>query len=217
MLFCSFASQAAAQGAFSLHGQLSSDWIYHGRSDVQDEPTVGVNFEYLSSAGVFVGAERHWTEVGSASRDQRSSTYYAGYHLPLRADWYLTAALKKRTSKGSISRWNYEELYLQVTLPNGLSARVDYADDYYSRDLQALSTEVHYRQNFNDQWFWQANLGYQVLEQRQDNAYGMLAAGIALKNTRVRLAVHWTRDDDLQFPSAEGDGHWVLSISHVFL
>ena len=109
------------------------------------------------------------------------------------------------------------ELYLQVTLPNGLSARVDYADDYYSRDLQALSTEVHYRQNFNDQWFWQANLGYQVLEQRQDNAYGMLAAGIALKNTRVRLAVHWTRDDDLQFPSAEGDGHWVLSISHVLL
>lgn len=200
-LLCSVPSnmvQAADKsGNLSLVAQTSSDWIYHGTSETLGEPTIGLNAEWQTPAGVFVGIEAHVAEQSNKTSDrqrQRSVMAYLGRGFEWGTDWFATVTLAHREFPGSAKEWDFTELGFNLNHSSGLDFTVDYSPDYYEHNTPSVAFEARYSKTLGKQSYWYAEAGLVELTASNtfdDHHYAALGFGASVKSINFDLAYRW--------------------------
>ena len=206
LLVSGVAHQAHADGSrFSMIAQISSDWLYHGTTETDGEPVIGVNAEWQFSEEWFGGVEAHEGKVKNVQQRQRSIMAYLGRGFSLSDDWFLTASLQHREFPGSAKEWDFTEFEVDLLHRSGLGFSVDYSPDYYEHSVQAAATEFRYSEALRGNSYWYAHVGALLLWDNpwfgdDDYQYAQIGAGSSVGAINLDIAYHWNsrgEDEDL--------------------
>ena len=137
-----FTNVAFANVALGVVAEARSDWVYHGASETDNQPSLGINAEYDIGSVWFAGLELHDSNATSERQRHRGVMGYLGVALPVGERWHMTASVKRRTFPGSAKEWDYTEYDWRLSHASGLSVRLDYAPDYYAHDTESFGAEI---------------------------------------------------------------------------
>ena len=197
-----------------------SDWLYHGVSESAGEAAFGINGELQLDNRVFLGAEVHQAWEQGPRQRQRSVAGYIGYGWSWSDHWLASVSYTYRGFIDSVKEWNYGEWSAHLSYSrerNSWSIDVDYANDYYDHDTEALIVEANYAYAFNRRWYGDVGAGVAELSSARhiDYHYAHAGLGYAVDRWVVDVAYHWHSEAgqrlfgyDLESPS------WVMSLTY---
>lgn len=193
--------------------QASSDWIYHGVSETNGEPTIGFNLDYQPLPHLFFGLEAHQGRVENLRQRQGSVMGYLGTGKTLFKNWYATLAIQHREFPGSTKEWDFTEFTNTFTHQSGFSTQVSYSPDYYEHDVEALHFQADYTHQTQSRWFWRVQAGATQFFSGGPGfvnyEHALVGIGTSVNRWNVTASYAWTSagpDDDFGGAPIESPG-----------
>lgn len=149
------------------HGELvfSSDYIYRGYSKNRSNPLAQGRLDYQDTSGWFAGL--NLSQVSFDDRHLKNYADveikpYAGWSLPLSADWRAEWMAAGYIFDGKIfgKTADYVEVYASLHYQDWLTGTVSVAPDAYQRDATVMNYELKYRRDILDNLQFSLGLGY---------------------------------------------------------
>ena len=198
-----FASPVLANGdQWLITGVAASDWLYHGTTETDGRPVVGVNTEYNHRSGFFAGAQGHQARESGPRQRERALMGYVGVSLGLTDALSTTLAASRRYFLQSSKGWDNVEYSAELQHTSGLGLKLDYSPDYYEHNTRSTAVEVSYLHTFADVWYAELELGRLNLSNPRwlDHDYAALRVGRTWRAWSVETTAHWnSRGSDESF------------------
>ncbi len=184
---------AADNNQFVVTAIAASDWLYHGTTETDDSPTLGINTEWHDRRGFYLGVQAHQAKERGARQRQRAVMGYVGYELPDAAGWRPSVALARREFLDSSKNWQFTEFSLDFAHRRGFGLRVDYSPNYYAHNTRSIAVEARYLRDFGLGWYGRAAAGRVELSNERwlDHHYAQLTLGRSVGAVNVELVGHW--------------------------
>lgn len=170
---------------FTAHITLTSDYVYRGVSQSDEDPAVQGGFEFEHPSGFFAGV---WaSSVDFPNNRQRSRPrdleidYYAGYGFGLGAAWSASAQLTRYTYPGDDPAFDYDysELSLSVQWSDRLAASAHLSDDLLGRSERATAWELSGRLPLTPRLDAAAGIGHFDLDRVVGDSYDYWSVGLS--------------------------------------
>lgn len=185
-----------------ITGVAASDWLYHGTTETDGRPVLGVNAEYNHRSGFFSGIQGHQARESGPRQRERALMGYAGVSLGVSEHLSATVSASRRYFLQASKGWDNVEYSAQFQHSNGLGLKIDYAPDYYEHNTRATAVEISYLHRFADVWYAQLELGRLNLSNPRwlDHNYGALRVGRTWRAWSIEATGHWnSRGSDQNF------------------
>jgi len=143
-------SSACGLGAetFSAHVTLTSDFLFRGVSQTQENPAIQGGIDFQHKSGLFAAVWGSNVDFpNNAQRERRRDLevdYFLGYGRDLSQAWSGYASLVRYDYPGSDPAFSYayNELNLALQFRDRLAWSVAYSDDAFGHGQTAISYEV---------------------------------------------------------------------------
>ncbi len=171
----------------------ASDWLYHGTTESDGAPVLGLNAEWHASRGFFVGVQGHEARKRGYRQRERAAMAYAGYTLPERGGWAATMSLARREFLASVKDWDFTEWSVDLAHRDGFGLRADFSSDYYAHNTRSLALEARYLRDLGNRWYGKVSAGRVELSNPVwlDHHYFQLTLGRAVGAANIELVGHW--------------------------
>jgi uncharacterized protein (TIGR02001 family) len=216
LLFLLGAGQSWAEDALpEVTGELtlSSEYVFRGVSQTQEDPALQLGVDLLWDFGLHVGA---W-----ASNVDFTSAATAEIDLVLGWEVQLTRSLRLEAggqlfSYAEESELNYLEYYLEVGFGEALTVAARYTSDVVEAAAEAGYLEASYViLPLHDGPEWELHAGYSTFEEGPDVLDYMLRVGWRIRSWGLDLAF-WNTDPEEGGVSDLADERVVLTVSLDF-
>jgi uncharacterized protein (TIGR02001 family) len=170
---------------FNARLTLTTDYVFRGVSQTDEEAAVQGGFEFEHDSGFFAGIWGSNVDFASRQAGQEPRRLeldlYLGLERQLSSDWsgFLSLIRYDYPGAGPELDYAYNEAILGFRYREQLTASVAYTDRYWGRDAQSFSYEVLFRYPAPHHLDLVAGLGYSDLEDFFGESYTYWNLGIS--------------------------------------
>lgn len=193
-----FSKQEVSKKALSrVVVQANTDWVYHGISENQSEPSLGVMLDRAWPSGLSVGVEAHRAMTGSPRERQRGASYFVAFDRAIADGQLISANASYRTFPGDKLDWEFWQTSISWQGTSGLRVQIDYSPEYYGRDTHSTALEISYSNNLSNRLYYKVGGGALKLSDGPDHQYGHVGIGYTIGSLSAELLYHevWESND----------------------
>lgn len=219
----------AGFGTFGGSAMISSDYVFRGISNSNEEPQVQVDFNWSHEIGIYTGVWASNTDFGGAGNSMELDPYIGFANTIGDTGFSYDVGYWFYTYPGSESDLNYGEAYAIGTYSQGrfyVSPSVWYADNYFGEDFLDDVHGIAYDVTVGWEFPWQINasarLGEQTFTSGGDGLdYTYYDIGATKSVAGFDLSLRWHDTDGVEVPAfivdeALADDRIVFSVSRSF-
>lgn len=212
---------AWAQDA-TFYGALTSDYVYRGISNSDENPAGQLGVDISTDIGLFGGVWASTTDITTGNRHRaREVDYYFGYVHYFDSDWSASISLNRYTYPGGTGsvHYNYSELTGIIGFDDRIWFEVDYTDSIFGQNEAARHVEVLANWPLWSQYQLTTGMGYFDISDRAGGAYTHWQIGISrpVGWATVDLRYHDTRSASTRISTTDlADPRFVLTISAAY-
>jgi uncharacterized protein (TIGR02001 family) len=221
------AAPAAAADAWGGSVAITTDYIYRGISQTDEQPAAQGGVQFQSPAGWNAGVWGSSVEFQNGSGISYELDLHTGYAWGLSPDWsaqlgYVHYAYLNDGDAG----YDYDELTAAISFQQRVTASVAWSPNTSRRtsrglisDQSALAYELSLIQPLHARWALCAGVGYYDLRQLFDTGYWYWSSGVAFtwEGMQVDL-LHIDTDStaDYLFRRQGSGARWTAALSWRF-
>jgi uncharacterized protein (TIGR02001 family) len=205
--------------AHEFHGYLTltSDYVFRGASQSNEDPTVQAGLDYVHPGGVFAGVFAAHTEFpenafgsnpGSVELDA-----YLGFSHELGRDWsWDVAAIHYDFPDSTGFDYSYDELAANLHFRDVLRFGATASDDASAGGASGWTAEMELRQSLGDRYQVSGTLGHYEFERTDWDDYVYWDLGVSAVAGRVTFDLRYfdTTDDEAGFAGRQLTGSRVV-------
>ncbi len=205
--------------AHEFHGYLTltSDYVFRGASQSNEDPTVQAGLDYVHPGGVFAGVFAAHTEFpenafgsnpGSVELDA-----YLGFSHELGRDWsWDVAAIHYDFPDSTGFDYSYDELAANLHFRDVLRFGATASDDASAGGASGWTAEMELRQSLGDRYQVSGTLGHYEFERTDWDDYVYWDLGVSVVAGRVTFDLRYfdTTDDEAGFAGRQLTGSRVV-------
>jgi uncharacterized protein (TIGR02001 family) len=212
--------------AHEFHGYLTltSDYVFRGASQSNEDPTVQAGLDYAHPGGVFAGVFAAHTEFPENSFGSNPGSVeldaYLGFRHELGRDWsWDVAAFHYDFPDSTGFDYSYDELAANLHFRDVLRFGATASDDASAGGASGWTAEMELRQSLGERYQVSGTLGHYEFERTDWDDYLYWDLGVSAVAGPVTFDLRYfdTTDDDAGFAGRQLTGSRVVgSISVGF-
>jgi len=216
VLTASALTSLASAGDIEANVALSTDYVFRGFSQTQEEPAISGGLDYGFDNGFYVG-----TWASNVNFDTNTSTeidLYAGYAFEVSDGVELDFSYFYFVYPGDENDFNYSEFAAAVNLGD-LGLSVVYSPDYFGSDATAFVLNADYSWGFSENWSLDLHAGFSDVDEADfftpgTDSYVDYSVGISTsaKGVDLSLTLYGTDIDNIE----AADDRLVFSVGKSF-
>ena len=128
------AQDAEDEGGFSWNAAITSDYVFRGVSQTDEEPALQLGADYTWAGGFYVGAWASNVDFGAGGPDVELDVFL-GWGTDLSDEWALDLMLNRYTYHGESNGYgdgDYNELIGSLSWNETITLSVGYTNDVYN-------------------------------------------------------------------------------------
>lgn len=197
----------AVAGSLSGTAALTSDYVFRGISQTQDDPAVQAGFKYAFDAGWYTSIWGSGVEFGPETNASAEIDLVAGWSGALSDDWLLDVNLTRFWYPSTTIELDYTELIGTLTYAGNYWLMLVYSPDVFATDEAGVYAQAGARWPLSEAFRLEGAIGYYHLDDAYGDSYlhAQASAIYAFAPIELRLTLHATDDaaEDL-FPGLAG-------------
>jgi uncharacterized protein (TIGR02001 family) len=212
--------------AHEFHGYLTltSDYVFRGASQSNEDPTVQAGLDYAHPGGVFAGVFAAHTDFPENSFGSNPGSVeldaYLGFSHEIGRDWsWDVAAIHYDFPDSTGFDYSYDELAANLHFRDVLRLGATASDDASAGGASGWTAEMELRQSLGDRYQVSGTLGHYEFERTDWDDYLYWDLGVSAVAGPVTFDLRYfdTTDDDAGFAGRQLTGSRVVgSISVGF-
>jgi uncharacterized protein (TIGR02001 family) len=212
--------------AHEFHGYLTltSDYVFRGASQSNEDPTVQAGLDYAHPSGVFAGVFAARTEFPENSFGSNPGSLeldaYLGFSHEIGRDWsWDVAAIHYDFPDSTGFDYSYDELAANLHFRDVLRFGATASDDASAGGASGWTAEIELRQSLGDRYQLSGTLGHYEFERADWDDYLYWDLGVSAVAGPVTFDLRYfdTTDDDAGFAGRQLTGSRLVgSISVGF-
>jgi len=217
------AGSASADPGFGGSVVVTTDYVFRGLSQTQNDGAIQADLHYQWLAGWFAGAWASNVRFEAPDSPNREYNLYLGYARQLTADWSGRVAVVHYGYPGDAIDYDYDELAVSTDYQNRLFLTVAWSPNVsrYSYNYGAahhraeISYEINGRQPLKYGVSAAAGGGYYDLTDLFGRSYWAANGGLVYgyRDFQLDVTYYWVSGEarDIFGPTAARD-HWVATL-----
>lgn len=189
-------SNPARAADLSGSATATSDYVFRGVSQTQEDPALQLGAKLAFDNGLYVGGWTSNVDYGDAVGSNAEIDGTVGWSGELAKDWALDANLTRYTYPGTNDGFDldYNELVGTLTWKNRWFGTLGYSNDVFASGEPGTYVQVGGKFPINDQWRIEAAVGHYDLQDALGDSYqhATVSAIYAYKKAEFRVTGHAT-------------------------
>ncbi len=165
-IFCSSASAKEIEGNIAL----SSEYVFRGISQSDEDPALSGGFDYGFDNGVYLGIWGSNVDFGSESNTSTEIDLYAGYAFDLTDNINLDLSAVYFVFPDETDELNYSEYIATLGVGNASFGLV-FSPDYLGSDAAAIVVNADYSFSLTSALSLDLHVGYTVTDDEDDLSF----------------------------------------------
>jgi len=157
-------SGLASAGDIEANVTLSTDYVFRGFSQTNEDPAISGGLDYGFEGGFYVGTWLSNVNFGEGSNTSTEIDLYAGYGFDVSENVALDFSYVYFVYPGETDSLNYSEFVASVSFSD-LSFGLVYSPDYFGSDSDAFVLNADYSLSLNDAWGLDFHVGYTTTDE----------------------------------------------------
>jgi uncharacterized protein (TIGR02001 family) len=206
------------ESPFSWNAAITSDYVFRGVSQTDEEPALQLGFDFSFGSGFYVGAWGSNVDFGSGGPDIEIDTYI-GWNYDLSDDWNFDVALNRYNYFGEDDDFgdgDYNELLATLSYAETYNFNFGYTNDVYNLGESAFWYAVDGGWDIGNGFSLGAGVGLNTFDSStgyQDYVDWTLSLGRDFGPVSAALSYHGTDSDGEDNFGDIADDRFVLTFS----
>ena len=182
---------------FSWNAALTSDYVFRGVSQTDEDPALQLGLDYSWSSGFYVGAWASNVDFGAGGPDIEIDTY-VGWNTDLNDSLNLDLMLNRYNYTGADSGYgssNYTEFLAALAVNEMITFSFGYTNDVYNLDEDGFYYGIGGEWGLGEHWTLGAGVGYSTFDDStgiEDYTDYSLSVGRDFGPVNISLGYHGT-------------------------
>lgn len=208
----------ANAGDIEANVALSTDYVFRGFSQTNEDPAISGGFDYAFDNGFSLGTWASNVNFGEGSNTSTELDVYAGYGFNVTEDVTIDLSYIYFIYPGETDGFNYSEFVASVSYSD-VTLGVVYSPDYFGSDDSAIVLNADYSIGLGENLGLDLHVGYTDVDSNDffaagESSYLDFSAGLTTTAAGLDFAATYyaTDLDDIE----AADGRVVLSVGKSF-
>lgn len=154
LVTCALGTSSALANDYSVSSNLTltSDYVFRGVSQTNEDPAIQGGFDLALESGWYAGV---WASNVGFGEGSTEADIYAGWSQPLNDNWALDFGVIRYlypSGNGAGAEFNYNEIYTNITFRD-FNLNIVYSDDYFGTGVDSFYYVAgDYGYQFTEKW-----------------------------------------------------------------
>lgn len=208
----------ASAGDIEANVALSTDYVFRGFSQTNEDPAISGGFDYSFDNGFSVGTWASNVNFGEGTNTSTELDFYAGYGFEVSEGVTVDLAYIYFAYPGETDGFNYSEFVASVSF-SALSLGLVYSPDYFGSDDSAIILNADYSVGLAENLGLDLHIGYSDVDADDffdagESSYIDYSAALTTSAAGVDFALTYYGTDLDDIDAA--DDRIVLSVGKAF-
>jgi uncharacterized protein (TIGR02001 family) len=208
----------ASAGDIEANVALSTDYVFRGFSQTNEDPAISGGFDYSFDNGFSVGTWASNVNFGEGTNTSTELDFYAGYGFEVSEGVTVDLSYIYFAYPGETDGFNYSEFVASVSF-SALSLGLVYSPDYFGSDDSAIILNADYSVGLAENLGLDLHIGYSDVDADDffdagESSYIDYSAALTTSAAGVDFALTYYGTDLDDIDAA--DDRIVLSVGKAF-